>query len=366
MHLRIDPVGDAVERSQLERRAVVQQDEVRGRAADQRDAGERPPQERDDRRLDARGSPARARREQQHAHGRGVEGRECVDELAEGLVAREPQRNLEPRAALPRECLCAPEDGQVAGLEVDAQVRGAQLEEADPVVLLLALVGREHEPDRRQRPARLAERHGCALHLCGRSRRPAGLDLDDLLEALALHRLVREAERQLGPVGLVRRVRPVALILELEEVALEAEAQRAELGELDLEPGERPDQRLRQPVDPRLRADLLGQRARLLAVCARQAIWLPDDPGERLQQAEPEAVVRERALRGGAGVLGVEPILHRAFVRSGQRYDGFHRGMCRSVLPTQRGSNRAGEAAWRKSYSGNRPNYSVLFRQRHS
>ena len=211
MHLRIDPVGDAVERAQVER-AAVERDEVRCRAADQRHSRKVAAEQRGERLLEARVRRTEIGGKQQDAHRRRLERHHGGEDAVHRLILGDPQCHLEPRAGLMRERLGSLQRLQVVRRDVDPQVGRAQLEEADAVVLLLALVGRDPEPDRRQHTNRVTDRHARLGRLRGSRRCPAGLDLDDLLEALAGRRVQREAERELRPVRLVGGVRPVALI----------------------------------------------------------------------------------------------------------------------------------------------------------
>jgi hypothetical protein len=107
--------------------------------------------------------------------------------------------------------------------------------------------------------------------------------------------LVWVPELERGRVRLERRVGPVALVLGLEEIALELETRDEPVGDLDLELVERREDRLREPALPELRPDrvreLPGNHAfgRAGAVAAAGVL-------SRVEDAEADPVVEKLAL----------------------------------------------------------------------
>ena len=112
-----------------------------------------------------------------------------------------------------------------------------------------------------------------------------------LVAALAGGQLVREAQRQRRAVGLERRVGPVALILGLEQVAVEGQRDLTAARQRDLQPADRVEQWDVDAVLEPLRRDEPWELAgdgplRRLAPVARAAQLAP-----RMQHAESDPVV---------------------------------------------------------------------------
>ena len=128
-------------------------------------------------------------------------------------------------------------------------------------------------------------RHGMSRH---RGRSPRHRDVDRLHDALTRGEGVGEGQRERAAVGLVRGIRPVALILHLEHVAGEPH--------IDLESVVRP----RQAGDVEgglMWADAHGEpRVRDRSVRVADVHRRARESG-RVQHDEPRAVRRERALR---------------------------------------------------------------------
>ena len=117
---------------------------------------------------------------------------------------------------------------------------------------------------------------------------------------------MRPAEGDRRRVGLERGIRPVPLILHLEQVAFELEAGPQPALELDLQPVVRGEERPELSILDALRADPLRQRAGQLPVRRPRAVRAAGVLA-RVENAEADPVVLEVRLRDA-----LEPAVERA------------------------------------------------------
>src|SRR5207253_316383 len=176
--------------------------------------------------------------------------------------------------------------------------RGTELRQLPRLALgQRALQARRSETDRRQVPEHVAELDRHVFLRASRSGRGTRERHPDYLsEALTLLRPAREAECERRRVRLERRVGPVALILHLELVAFELEADRAAAAEVDLELRERREERCRQAVDDLLRANQRRQ-ATVRPLAARTRAIRPPRHLGGMEDAPADAVVIEVDVR---------------------------------------------------------------------